>query len=173
MIDPTSSPLVRWDGFRLVLNLSLVEGMLRRRLAANPYLRDLRLEGAGDAVEASAIAIWKGLETRVAVDLAELRLRHRRLGFRLRRPRVLGGMRLPVRAVEAILESAALDVLTVIRGQGIIIVDLRRWLPPEVTLAVITAQATGGRLHLWFGPGALDDLPGGERKALPASAEGG
>lgn len=121
-------------------------------------------------MEASATAMWKGLETRVAVDLAELRLRHRRLGLRLRRPRVLGGVRLPVRAVEAMVESAQLDVVTVIRGQGIVILDLSRWMPPELTLTVITAQATGGQLHLWFGPGALDGLPGGERRALPASA---
>jgi hypothetical protein len=164
---------MRWDGLRLVFNLSLIERMLRRRLADNPHLRDLRLQGEGDAVEASATVMWKGLEMRVAVDLAELRLRHRRLGLRLRRPRVLGGVRLPVRVVEAMLESAGLDVLTVIRGQAILILDLRPWLLPELTLTVITAQATAGQLYLWFGPGALDTLPGGERKALPASTSVG
>ena len=170
---PSGLPLMRWDGLRLVLNLDSIEAMLRRRLQDNAHLRDLRLKGAGDAVEASATVIWKGLETRVAVDLAELRLRHRRLGLRLRRPRVLGGMRLPVRAVEAILDSASLDILTVIRGQGILILDLRTWLPPELTLTVITAQATAGQLHLWFGPGALDALPSGERRALPAATSEG
>ena len=171
MSHQLGSPLLRWDGFRLVLNLALVERLLRRRLGFNPHLGDVRLRGVGDAVEVSATALWKGLETRVTVELAELRVRHRRLGFRLRRPRALGGVRLPLRAVEAMMDSAQLETLTVVRGQGIVIIDLRQWVPQELTLAVVTAQATEGRLHLWFGPGHLEDMPGQDRPALPAVTE--
>lgn len=157
-------PLVRWDGLHLVIDLEHVERLVRRRLEDIPYLRQVSLVGAGDALEIGATVVWKGVTTRAAVRLGEIRLRHRHLGFRLRRLRVLGGVPLPRGAVEMLLDSLESELVTVIRGQGIVVVDLGRWLPAEASITVITVQATRHRVHLWLGPGHLESLPSARRE---------
>jgi hypothetical protein len=89
----------------------------------------------------------------------------------MRKLRVYGGLPVPRAAVEAILEGIDNDLITVFRGQGIVVVDLRRWLPSELDLKIVTVQATEGSLHLWFGAGGLRDLPGHARPALAAGGE--
>lgn len=164
----TPRTLARWDGLHLVLDLVLVEEHLVRLLAGVEKLDGLALAGAGDALDVSATVKWKGVRSRVAVELAELRLRHRHLGFRMRKLRVYGGLPVPRAAVEAILESIGNDLVTVFRGKGIVVVDLRKWLPPELDLKIVTVQATDNSLHLWFGAGGLRDLPGRDRPVLAA-----
>jgi hypothetical protein len=166
----TPRSLARWDGLHLVLDLVLVEEHLVRLLAGVEQIDGLALAAAGDALDVSATVRWKGVRSRVALELAELRLRHRHLGFRMRKLRVYGGLPVPRAAVEAIIDGIDNDLITVFRGEGIIVVDLRRWLPPELDLKIVTVQATEGSLHLWFGAGGLRDLPGYERPALAAGA---
>ena len=160
--------LARWDGLHLVLDLVLVEEHLVRMLVDVEQLEGLALAAAGDALDVSATVKWKGVRSRVALELAELRLRHRHLGFRMRKLRVYGGVPVPRAAVEAILSGIDNELVTVFRGQGIVVVDLRRWLPPELDLKIVTVQATESSLHLWFGAGGLVDLPGSGRKGLAA-----
>ena len=162
----TPRTLARWDGLHLVLDLVLVEEHLVRLLADVERIEGIALAAAGDALNVSATVRWKGVRSRVALELAELRLRHRHLGFRMRKLRVYGGLPVPRAAVEAILEGIDHDLITVFRGQGIVVVDLRRWLPPELDLKIVTVQATESSLHLWFGAGGLRDLPGHRRPAL-------
>jgi hypothetical protein len=164
----TPRTLARWDGLHLVLDLVLLEDHLVGWLAGVDRIDGLALAGAGDALEVSATVRWKGVRSRVAVELAELRLRHRHLGFRMRRLRVYGGVPVPRAAVEAILDGIDSDLISVFRGQGIVVVDLRRWLPPELDLKIVTVQATGSSLHIWFGAGGLSDIPGRARPALAA-----
>jgi hypothetical protein len=164
----TPRTLARWDGLHLALDLVLLEEHLGRLLGSVDRIEDLALAAAGDAVNVSATMRWKGVRSRVAVELAELRLRHRHLGFRMRRLRVYGGVPVPRAAVEAILDSIDSDLITVFRGQGIVVIDLRRWLPRELDLSIVTVQATESSLHLWFGAGGLSDLPGRRRPALKA-----
>jgi hypothetical protein len=167
--DPLlSPPLARWDGLHLVVDLELVERHLNRALAGSDRIRDLRLRGAGDALEAEIKVLWKGVAARVGVELAEIRLRHRHIGFRMRRFRALGGFPVPRVAVERGLMTLGSPVLTVFPGQGIVVLDLRRWLPGELDLEVVTVQATLRSLHVWFGPGRLGDLPGRKAGLLPA-----
>jgi hypothetical protein len=160
-------PLARWDGLHLVVDLELAERHLNRALAGNDRIRDLRLRGAGDALEAEITVVWKGVAARVGVQLAEIRLRHRHLGFRMRRLRALGGLPVPRLAVERGLMALESPVVTVFQGQGIVVLDLRRWLPGELDLQVVTVQATLRALHVWFGPGRLNDLPGQSPGRLP------
>ena len=166
--DFLSPPLARWDGLHLVLDLALVERHLNALLASNEQLRDLRLTGEGDALAAETTVMWKGVPARVGLELAEIRLRHRHLGLRMRRLRALGGVPVPRTAVELALRALDSPLLTVFPGQGIMVVDLRRWLPNEVSLEVLTVQGTARSLSVWFGPGSLSDLPGKGPKRLPS-----
>jgi hypothetical protein len=169
--DPLlSPPFVRWDGLHLVVDLELAERHLNRALAGSDRIRDLRLRGAGDALEAEVTVMWQGLAARVGVQLAEVRLRHRHVGFRMRRLRALGGIPVPQVAVERGLMALKSPVMTVFQGQGIVVFDLRRWLPGELDLNVVTVQATLRSLHVWFGPGRLADLPGRSPGRLPAGS---
>jgi len=163
-----SPPLARRDGLHLVLDLQLVERHLDHILAKGGRIRDLRLQGEGDAVSARATVLWKGIHSRVGFELAEIRLRHRYLGLRMRKLRALGGVPVPRVAVELGLSSMESPLLTVFRGQGIVVVDLRTWLPAELDLEVVTVQATARSMHVWFGPGHLQELPQPDRRRLPA-----
>jgi len=166
--DFFAPPLARWDGLHLVLDLTLVERHLHEFLSSNEQLRDLRLTGEGDALAAEITVLWKGVPARVGLELAEIRLRHRHLGLRMRRLRALGGIPVPRTAVELALRALDSPLLTVFPGQGIIVVDLRKWLPDEVSLEVLTVQGTARTLSVWFGPGSLSDLPGQGPKRLPS-----
>jgi len=161
------NPLLRWDGLHLVVDLPILQFHLEHALEKTDRLKALILEGRDDALRVVATVVWKGLSSRVAIDLAEIRLKKRFLGFRMRHPKVLGGVPVPRRVIEMILRSADIDVLTV-HGDGILVLDLRKWLPPELDLKVLTIQATERSAHVWFGAGGLRDIPAKRSKALPA-----
>lgn len=165
-----SPPLARWDGLHLVLDLQRVERHLNRLLAGADAVRDLRLAGSGDAVAAEATVVWQGVPARVGLELAEIRLHHRHLGFRMRRLRALGGLPVPRSAVELGLSALDSPILTVFAGQGIVVIDLRRWLPAELAVRVVTVQATARSLHIWFGAGELTEVPGRGQALLPAGS---
>jgi hypothetical protein len=167
-IDPLSPPLARWDGLHLVLDLQRVERHLNHLLAGADSIGDLRLGGAGDTVAVEATVVWKGVTARVSIELAEIRLHHRHLGFRMRRLRALGGLPVPRAAVEHALKALESPILTVYSGEGIVVIDLRRWLPAELAVRVVTVQAMARSLHLWFGAGELVEVPARGRDLLPA-----
>jgi hypothetical protein len=142
-------------------------------LAAANAIRDLRLHGEGDALGAEATVVWKGVPARVGLELAEIRLRNRHLGLRMRRLRALGGVPVPLAALEFGLKAIDSPLLSVFSGFGIVVVDLRRWLPVELDLRVVTVQATARSLHCWFGAGSLAEIPGRGPRRLPADTRPG
>jgi hypothetical protein len=75
--------------------------------------------------------------------------------------------------VEIALDALESSLLKVFRGHGIVVIDLRRWLPMELDLEVLTVQATARSLHLWFGPGHLMELPNQAPDRLPARTASG
>ena len=172
-MEPGNRPHVfaRWDGVHLVFDLPTVEDLLRDRLTRSEHLLDLRLEGRGDVVRVVARVVWKRIVSPVSLELYEFRIRHRHLGLRMRRLRVLGGVPIPRGAVESIIASLDQELVQVVRGEGIIIVDLQRWLPDAVDLSLLTVQATEVCLHLWIGPGGLREVPGRSRPQLPIGSE--
>jgi hypothetical protein len=159
-------PLLRWDGLHLVVDLRTVELHLDRLLGRTGKVSRLNVEGRDDTVRVLATLSFKGMSSRVSVDLSEIRLRQRYLGFRMRRITVLGGLRVPRRAVEAVIRDADPDRVTVFSGEGIVVVDLRDTLPAGLDLKILTVQATDRSLHLWFGAGSLVDLPAAPPPAL-------
>jgi hypothetical protein len=169
--DFLSPPLARWDGLHLTLDLATVARQVNERLSTRDDLRDLSLAGVGDALAAELTVVWKGVPARVGLEIAEIRLRHRHLGFRMRRLRTLGGIPVPRSAVELALRAFQSPILNVFLGQGIVVVDLSRWLPEELTLEVLTVQGTEKSLHLWFGPGSLANLPQMGPRLLPAETD--
>jgi hypothetical protein len=169
--DLFSPPLARWDGLHLVLDLRLLERQLNQVLSARDDLRNLSLRGAGDALAAEATVVWKGVPARVGLEIAEIRLRYRHLGFRMRRLRALGGVPVPRSAVEVALKAFDSPHLKVLVGQGIVVIDLRPWLPDELSLEVLTVQGTSRALHVWFGSGSLANVPGKGPRLLPAAID--
>ena len=114
--------------------------------------------------------MWKGVPARVGLEMAEIRLRHRHIGFRIRKIRALGSVPVPRRAVALALQAIKSPLLSVYPREAIVVVDLRRWLPEELRLEILTVQGTPRSLHVWLGPGALDNLPGKGPRLLPAGA---
>jgi hypothetical protein len=161
-------PLLRWDGLHLVVDVETLEKHLGAWLARVETLDSLRVTGQGDLIRIMAVVIWKGMKIPVECDVTEIRLRNRHLGFRLRRVSAARHIRAPLRLIESALASMESGLVTVIKGQGIVLVDLRRWIAQEASLSVITVQLVGGAIHIWMGPGSLSDLPRTEPRPLPA-----
>ena len=171
MHDLLSPPIARWDGLHLALDLAMVARLGNEYLSARDDLRNLSLTGEGDSLAAEVTVVWKGVPARVGIEIGEIRLRHRYIGFRMRRLRALGGIRVPKTAVELALKAFDSPLLKVFSGQGIVVVDLRQWLPEELTLEILTVQATSRSLHVWFGSGSLRNLPGKGPRLLPSTTE--
>lgn len=171
MHDLLSPPLARWDGLHLALDLRSVESLLNQLLSTREDLRDVALKGAGDALAAEVTVVWKGIPARVGLEIAEIRMRHRHIGFRMRRIHALAGIRVPRTAVAHALKAFDSPMLRVFTSDGIVVADLRRWLPEELRLEVLTVQGTPRNLHLWFGPGSLAKLPGTGPPLLSAETE--
>jgi hypothetical protein len=86
----------------------------------------------------------------------------------MRKLRALGGVPVPRAAVELALRSLESPLLRVFSGQGIVVIDLRKWLPEELHLRILTVQGTARSLAVWFAPGRLDELPDRSPRRLPA-----
>jgi len=86
----------------------------------------------------------------------------------MRRLRALGGIPVPRSAVELALRAFDSPLLKVFSGHGIVVVDLREWLPEELMLEILTVQGTSRSLHIWFGSGGLRELPRKSPRLLPA-----
>jgi hypothetical protein len=168
-----SSLLLRWDGLHLVIGLDVLQVHLDRLMRRSDRVTNLTLEGREDTVRVFATVAWKGVSSRASLDLSEIRLKHRILGFRMRRLTVFGGLRIPRRAIEAAIQAVDPEGITVFSGDGIVVVDLRGRLPAELDLSVLTVQSTKRALHVWFGSGGLSDVPTPRREALPAGAASG
>ena len=166
-----SPPLARWDGLHLALDLVRVERLLNEFLSAREELRDLALRGKGDALAVEVTVVWKGAPARVSLEVAEIRLRHRFLGFRMRKIRALGGVPVPRTAVAFALQALKNPMLRVFSSDGIVVADLREWLPQELRLEVLTVQGIRRQLHVWFGSGSLRSLPGKGPRLLPAGSD--
>ncbi len=165
------SPLVRWDGLHLVLNLSMIEQRLWEQIRQVEQVYSLLLHGGGDSVRVLATLQWKGMRARVGFELAEVRLRYRFLGFRIRRVRAFSRVPVPLAAIEALAKRFSPEIVRVIDGEGIVVADLRQWIPKELALSILTVQATDRHLHIWFGSGELSDLPAAAAApALPAGS---
>ncbi|RLE27030.1 MAG: hypothetical protein DRJ65_04005 [Acidobacteria bacterium] len=154
-----SAPLVRWDDLHLVFDIPTIERILRRRLAEVDALSSPDLEGQDDRVGLVLRVHWKSISMKVRVDLKEIRLRHRRLGFRLGRLRALGGLPIPKIAVLRTLQEILPDQVTVLPGSDVVVVDLRTWIPPEVCLRVVAVQVVGEGLHVWLASGSVSEIP--------------
>ncbi len=154
-----SAPLVRWDDLHVVFDIPAVERMLRRRLDEVEALSNLELDGRDDKLGLVLQVHWKSVSMRVRVELREIRLRHRRLGFRLGRLRALGGLPVPKIAVLRTLQEIMPERVTVLPGSDVVVVDLRTWIPPEVCLRIVAVQVVGEGLHVWLASGSVTDIP--------------
>ena len=166
-----SPPLAGWDGLHLTLDLDQMERLLNEFLSTRGNLRDLTIRGAGNGIAAEVTVVWKGVPARVGLEVAEIRLRHHHIGFRMRKIRALGGVPVPRTAVAFALQAFDSPILSVFPGDGIVVVDLREWVPEELILQVLTVQGTSRSLHIWFGSGSLRNLPGKGPRLLPPATE--
>lgn len=159
-VDFFDRALVRWDGFHVILDIGLLEAKAEAATRSVEMISDISIGGWADVLELNATVHWKNVSSRVRLEIREIRLKSRRVGFRLGKLKVLWGLRVPRRLIESVLERLGQERLRVLPGMGIVVVDLREYVPPELDLRLLTLQVTGRSLHLWMGPGVLRDIPG-------------
>ncbi|RLE36270.1 MAG: hypothetical protein DRJ61_01180 [Acidobacteria bacterium] len=167
-IPYVSAPLVRWDDLHVVFDIPTIERILRLRLAEVEALSNPDLDGQDDRLALVVRVHWKSVSMRVRVELREIRLRHRRLGFRLGHLRALGGLPVPRIAVLRTLQEIMPDRVTVLPGSDVVVVDLRTWIPPEVQLRIVAVQVVGEALHVWLASGSVTDIPLPQNQQLSA-----
>ncbi len=165
-------PLVRWGDLHLVVSLPAIERIARERLARVDAVSDLDIAGRDDHLELGLRVHWKGVAAPVRVEVKEIRVRHRRLGFRLGRLRVAGGLPVPRVAVLRALDRK-ISGLTVVEGTDVVVVDLRRWIPSEVDLRIVAVQVIGEGLHLWLASGSVSGIPAKEPQNLASGEPSG
>jgi len=163
-----SAPLVRWDDFHVVFDIPTIERILRQRLAEVQAVSSPDLDGRDDRLSLVLRVHWRSISMKVRVELREIRLRHRRLGFRLGHLRALGGLPVPKIAVLRTLQEMMPDRLTVLPGSDVVVVDLRTWIPPELSLRIVAVQVVGEALHVWFASGSVTDIPMPQNQRLSA-----
>lgn len=163
-----SAPLVRWDDLHLVFDIPAVERILKTRLEMVEALSSPDLDGRDDRLSLALKVRWKSISVKVLVELREIRLRHRRLGFRLGRLRVLGGVPIPRTAVLRTIHGMLPDLMTILPGSDVVVIDLRTWIPPEVCLRIIAVQVVGQGLHVWLASGSVSNIPPMEHQQLAA-----
>lgn len=164
----SSAPLVRWDDLHVVFDIPMVERILRLRLAEVDALSNPDLVGRDDKLGLVVRVHWKSVSMKVRVELREIRLRHRRLGFRLGHLRALGGLPVPKIAVLRTLREIMPDRVTILPGSDVVVVDLRTWIPPEVQLRIVAVQVVGEGLHVWLASGSVTDIPLPQNQQLSA-----
>ena len=138
-----SAPLVRWDDLHVVFDIPAIERILKKRLAGVEALSSPDLAGRGDTLGLVLTVHLKSVSMRVRVELKEIRLRHRRLGFRLGRLKAFGGFPVPRAAVLRTIQGLRPDIVTILPGSDVVVVDLRTWIPPEVSLRSVAVQVVG------------------------------
>ncbi len=152
-------PFLAWEPVTASLHLQRLEDLLRRRLARVEALRWLHLSGRGDRLRVVARLAHGRLAAYVAVEVSEVRLLARRLGFRLEGVWIGPGVRLPRTVVWRALGRAAEHGVRVLPRERIVIVDLGPWWPEGLDLVVRGVAVEDGRLLVRLGGGALSDPP--------------
>ncbi len=152
-------PFLEWGALTVRIDPVRLEGMVLERLHHVEQLQWLHLTGRGDVLRLEMVLRLGRFPLRVAVELGEMRFMAGWLGFRLLRVEAPGGVRVPFRLIQAVLER--LDrVESRARPEGrILMVNLRPFLPPGVAVRLDDLRLEEGMLEVHLGPGVLHDLP--------------
>jgi hypothetical protein len=154
-------PLLTWEEFCLRIDLDMLELWLNREVAGSiGALRELRVGGAGDEVVIEATVAVEGFPASVAVRLSELRVYKGMLGCLVRGVSGPLGIPLPLALAASLLRRHAARWARLDTDDRILLVDLRRWLPPSLHLHVQDARCAGRWLELDLAPGSFALLHG-------------
>lgn len=160
-------PLVRWDGFCLRLDLDILEQVAARELPARTdAVREIAVTGTGERLEIGVSLAIKGLPTRVAARVDEVRLYRRFLGLRVAALRGPLGVPVPLSLVAFVLRRFAPGLATLDADDGILLVDLRRWLPEGIQVEIRSVRCQGRMLEIELASGSVAPVFG-SRLATP------
>lgn len=149
-------PLLTWEEFCLRIDLDILELWLNREVAGRvEALRELRFAGDGETLEVEAKVAVEGFPARVSVRLAELRVYRAMLGGRVCAVRGPLGIRVPISLVATLLRRHAARWARLDVEDQILLIDLRRWLPPALHLHVQDVRCSGRWLEIALAPGSF------------------
>ena len=154
--DLVPRPLVLWDGFGLRCDLDLLERLANRELPRRvAQLREVRIGGAGATLEVRVRAAWQGLPAQLVAAVSDLQLHRRFLGCRVVSLHGPLGIPVPISLVAAAVRRFGREVASLDPVDGILLVDLRRYIPGEVQLGIRSAIVSGRVLEIELSPGSL------------------
>jgi len=149
-------PLARWDGFCLRLDLDMLELLAARELPARTEaVRGVRVAGEGERLEFVVTIAIKGLPAKVAARVDEIRVYRRFLGLRIASLRGPLGVPVPLGLVAMALRRFGPDFVTLDTDDGILLVDLRRWLPDGVQIEIRGVRCLGRTLEIELASGSV------------------
>ncbi|NWG00544.1 MAG: hypothetical protein HXY19_06340 [Thermoanaerobaculaceae bacterium] len=149
-------PLLSWDGFSVRCDLDLLERLAERELPRRvEQLQGVRIAGAGPTLVITLRLAWQGLPAQLVVTATDLRVYRRFLGCRIESLRGPLGVPVPLSMAAALLRRFAQDRVRLDPKDGVLLVDLRPYLPEGVHVGVAAATVTGRVLELELAPGSL------------------
>lgn len=154
-----STPLLAWDGASLRFDRPRLEDVLRRKLAHVDGLDWLGLSGAEDGVRLDLRIRSHRVPIELGLELEEVQIYDRRLGFRVGKVTTFAGLPLPWALVETGLRRLERDEIAIDVDARIVIVDLRGWLPSGLDVSVRRLVVSGDLVLLQLGPGRMERLP--------------
>ncbi|MFI5143294.1 MAG: hypothetical protein ACHQQS_04835 [Thermoanaerobaculales bacterium] len=149
-------PLVRWDGFTLRIDLDIVELLVNRVLEARAsVVRRVLVEGDHGALDLHVTAAWRGLPAQLSARISELRLHRRCFGCRVASLHGPLGLPLPLTIVAGLVRRLDHDLIHFDAEDGILLVDLRRYLPEGLEVRVDDVQCRGRWLEVSLAGGSV------------------
>lgn len=166
--------LLSWDRFVLRLDLDMLQTVVNQQLEARslPVSR-AEISGHGDELHARLVLSLKGLPARVAVRLAEVRLRRRFLGCRILAVHGPAGIPVPLALLGPAIARFGPSFVHFDASDGVLVVDLRAQVPPGVDCQVSGVRCRGRQLEVELAPGSWTPstsdvlLPAGDTPATP------
>lgn len=150
-------PLISWDDFTVRLDVVQLHAWANREIPGRVQaLKRLGLKGFpdGDLLLQVGFA-WKGVPGTVAVRLRNAKVMHGFFGCQLVGVEGPLGVPLPVASAASLLKRVLPGKVQYDSTDGVLLLDLREWLPAGLALAVRRIHCGSESLELVFGPGSF------------------
>ncbi len=143
---------VRWEGLVVSLDATTLNTLIRNAVRRVEEVEEFLLEPENGRLGLT-IRVKKGITFRFRSHLKALRFKDGFLGFTIADASIFGVLPIPNWVIQRIVDRALRDRAIFYPEDRVLVIDLRRLLPPELSLEVSEVVCELGELKLLFGPG--------------------
>lgn len=142
---------VRWEGLVLTVDSTTLNTFLRRATRGVREIRDILIEPE-DGLLGISVRIRKGLTVPFRGHFSSFRLKDGLLGFRLVDLTAFGFVPIPNWLIRRVVHHQPPGRVIFYREERIFVIDLKPYLPGELSLHIRDVVCENGEMKLFFGP---------------------